>query len=144
MDLSLQLTLLVVIVGAIYFLLISYKKNKDVSKRIFKNESEARTVFRKLLLDDIYAEAYYTIKIFCTNCRIKGTVRLPRGLDAEGTECPKCSNSSLKILGPGRKIIIYTPTMSETILEGIEGHIDNMIEEAISTGRIKRGGVFDN
>ena len=123
------------------------EKEDPLTAKVFSSRQEASDIYSVELRKIFYKELFYTIGIRCPNCRVEGIVRLERGTQADGAECPRCEVSALDVIGVGSdrsEDILHSPSFDEETETAISEQVQNAVEHAWSVGRIKRGGIFDS
>lgn len=110
--------------------------------KIYDSQIEASEAYRETIITRLIEDECYLVKIFCNNCKLKGSVYLAKDVEAEGSYCPQCNVVGLKVIGKADKNIVFIPSIGPETTEKVEALVESFIVEGKSTGKIKRDGLF--
>ncbi len=128
--------------------LVAYKYRDKLGRqaspedKVYRSVDEASKAYRLLIIQKLLKDEFYLMRVFCPNCKLKGTIYIENNLKAENSPCPSCLVEDIEVLGPGGKKIIYTPPISEETDSQIEATVELFVEQGIETGKIHRDGLF--
>ncbi len=117
-------------------------KRQTPGDKTYKSVEEASKAYRDLIIQRLLKDGFYLMRVFCPNCKLKGTIYIENNLKAENSPCPVCLIEDIEVLGIGGKKIIYTPPISDEREAQIEATVEMFVEEGLETGKIYRDGLF--
>ena len=132
-------------------IVVVYKFREDLQKKklgagrskIYNSVQEATVDYQNIITERYLTDSFYPIKVYCSNCKLKGTIYIEHEITAEGSTCPECFVDGLKVLGKGNKNIVYKPPLSEETATSINDLVDRFVQEGESDGHIlKKDGLF--